>query len=199
MVMGSTSRAVACWTPVPVVVVPEAWMQPSLATAPIVAGVRPPESGRGAGDALDDEVLDVAFARASALRVPLFVVSAFQPPALQTWSPADLTQARVEHDSALEARVATWQEKYPDLEVVVTSAAEPAHSALLEASRRAQLVVVGRHHSDRLSGLLGATARKVLSEASRPVAVVPHGEREQLVADLANRRLTTDAVWAPTF
>ena len=41
MVVGGTSQAVARWSPVPVVVVPEQWMQPSMATAPIVAGIRP--------------------------------------------------------------------------------------------------------------------------------------------------------------
>lgn len=48
MLMGSTSQVVARWSPVPVVVVPEAWMQPHLATSPVVAGVRPvdPDEGR---------------------------------------------------------------------------------------------------------------------------------------------------------
>lgn len=199
MLLGSTSRAVAAWSPVPVVVVPEPWMQPSMATSPIVAGVRPAEDApRGSEGPLDEEVLTFSFARAAALHVPLIVVSAFEPASLAAWSPADLLEIRTSHDTELEARLAPWRERYPDLEVIATNVAEPPDHAVLEAARVAQLAVVGRHHSTTLSGVLGATARRVLTHATRPVAVVPSGSREELAAEVRMRH-GDEIFWAPTF
>jgi nucleotide-binding universal stress UspA family protein len=200
IVLGSTSRAVAAWSPVPVVVVPEPWIQPSMASAPIVIGVRPVESAHGGRrDALDEEVLDCGFTRADALNVPLLVMSAFEPAWLQAWSAKDLVQARSVHDAELEERLAHWQARFPDVDVQATSVAEPADKALLEASRIAQLTVVGRHHARALTGRLGGTARGVLHEATRPVMVVPSGTTEELTRELTERRTRPDQTWAPMF
>lgn len=200
IVMGSTSRAVAAWSPVPVVVVPEPWIQPSMASAPVVIGVRPAESAHGGRrDALDEEVLDCGFTRADALNVPLLVVSAFEPAWLQAWSSRDLAQARSVHDAELEERLARWQTRFPDVDVQATNVAEPADKALLEASRIAQLTVVGRHHARALTGRLGGTARGVLHAATRPVVVVPSGTPEQLTRELTERRTRPDQTWAPMF
>lgn len=57
MAVGSTSRAVASWSPVPVVVVPEPWIQPSLATGPVVVGVRPADERESEEGATDHELL----------------------------------------------------------------------------------------------------------------------------------------------
>lgn len=200
MILGSTSLAVARWSPVPVVVVPEAWIQPSMASAPLIAGVRPLEvDGSRAHKKNDDEVLDFAFARADALKVPLAVVSAWEVPTLSAWSPDEVHRYRAEHNAALEAYLAPWNDSHPNVEVSVHSVAENADQALLEASRVGQLVIVGRHHSAQLSGLLGGTARGVLSHASRPVAVIPAGTREELVRDLHAHRSLPERPWAPTF
>ncbi len=199
MILGGTSRALAAWSPVPTVVVPETWMQPSMATSPIVAGIRPAEGApHGSSGPLDQEVLAFSFNRAAALRVPLIVVSAFKPPYLTEWSASDVHASRSRNDAGLEERLAPWLEAYPDLEVVIRSVAEPADRALLEAAEVAQLAVVGRHHSAVLSGVLGATARGVLARASRPVAVVPSGSRDDLASDI-RRRQGRESFWAPTF
>jgi nucleotide-binding universal stress UspA family protein len=199
MVLGSTSLAVARWSPVPVVVVPEAWIQPNMASAPIVAGVRPVrlDGQPAAKDRQDDEVLDFAFARADTLRVPLAVVSAWEIPALSAWSPEDIQHDRAEHNAALERYLEPWRKSRPNVEVSFHSVAENPDKALLEASRVAQMVVMGRHHSDVLSGLLGSTARRILSHASRPVAVVPAGRRDELFRDLAVHRSLAQRPWAP--
>ncbi len=199
MLLGSTSRTVAAWSPVPVVVVPEPWMQPSMATSPIVAGVRPAENApRDSVGPLDEEVLSFSFARAAALHVPLIVVSAFEPASLAAWSPSDLLEIRTRHDAELAERLAPWRERHPDLEVIATNVAEPPDHAVLEAARVAQLAVVGRHHSTTLSGVLGATARRVLRHATRPVAVVPSGDRDALAAEVRMRH-GDEIFWAPTF
>ena len=200
IVLGSVSLAVARWSPVPTIVVPEAWMQPSMASAPLVVGVRPVNLDRPGGqEESDDEVLDFAFARAAALTVPIAVVSAWEIPTLRAWSPDDVQHMRAEHDEALERLLAPWQESYPSVEVSIHSVAEKPDQALLEASRVAQLVVVGRHHSAALSGLIGSTARNILRHATRPVAVIPAGTRDELVRDLAVHRSLAERPWAPTF
>lgn len=198
MILGSTSLAVARWSPVPVVVVPEAWIQPSMASSPLVAGVRPLELD-GPPAQTDHEVLDFAFARADALKVPLAVISAWEIPTLSAWSPDDIQRYRAEHNEALEEYLVPWRISYPNVEVSVHSVAEPPDHALLEASQVAQMVVMGRHHSAALSGLLGSTARGVLSHASRPVAVIPAGTRDELLRDLDVHRSLAERPWAPIF
>jgi nucleotide-binding universal stress UspA family protein len=200
LVMGSTSRAVASWSPVPVVVVPETWMQPSMASSPIVVGVRPDESAvDGETGPVDDAVLAFAFRRADSLGVPLVVVSAYEPAWLQAWSPDDLAAARAEHDKSLARRLEPWTSTYPDVEVTSYNVAEPANKAITEAARVAQLAVIGRHHSPMLSGLLGSTARGVLQEVGCPVAVVPSGQQEELSRQLNEKRKRDGRSWGPMF
>ena len=70
--------------------------------------------------------------------------------------------------------------------------------AALDASGVAQLTVIGRHHSRHLTGVLGATARRVLRHSSRPVAIVPSGDRDSLIREVRSRRVDHFG-WAPTF
>jgi nucleotide-binding universal stress UspA family protein len=198
-VSGGTSHAVARWSPIPVVVVPEAWIQPTMASAPIVAGVRPMNAEEVVPDEPDRNVIDFAFARASAMQVPLVVVCAWDIPTLQAWSPTDIERVRRELEDAMELRLVAWREAYPLVEVAIRSVAENAAQALLDASLTAQLVVVGRHHGETLSGRLGSTAGDLLAHSTRPVAVVPAGTRDELVRGLDMRRALTDRPWAPMF
>jgi len=197
LLVGSTSRGVAAWSPVPVVVVPEAWIQPDLASAPIVVGLDPAAHQAGEHAAPDHQVLDFAFDQAARARVPLIVVSAFEPAWLQAWSPGDMEQAHAEARTVLENQLAAWRHTHPDVEVVATSVAEPAGKAITEASHVAQLTVVGRHASPALTGTLGSTARSVLHHAARPVAVVPHGRPENLQRELARARTPGERPWGP--
>ena len=196
-VVGSTSQSVARWSPVPVVVVPEQWMQPSMASAPVVAGIRP--KGSGTEQEPDREVLEFAFGRASVLKVPLVVVSAWEIPSVYAWSPTDIERLRSQHQDALHQRLAPWRESHPEVDVDVYSVAEEADQALLDASPVSQLVVVGRHHSAARSGRLGSTVRGVLRHARRPVAIVPAGTRDELLGDLDIRRTLVERSWGPMF
>ncbi len=174
--VGGTSRAVAGEAQVPVIVVPEPWIQPSMSSAPIVAGVTSPDlSSEGSVDPRHDEaVLAFAFERATQMRVPLIVVSAWEMPNIYTWSPADVARWRHRYASSLDERLAPWCRQYPGLEVIARSLPEPAHIALLDASKEAQLTVVGRRSRAHLSAFsLGSTARSVLHGTERPVAVLP--------------------------
>jgi len=197
LLVGSTSRAVAAWSPVPVVIVPEAWIQPALASAPVVVGLKPAGPAAGHADGPDRQVLDFAFSKAAQARVPLIVVGAVEPAWLQAWSPGDIKQAHAEAKTVLEDQLAIWQQAYPDVEVVVNCVAEPAGRAIIEASRVAQLTVVGRHASPTLTGTLGSTGRAVLHHATRPVTVVPHGRPEDLQRELALARTLGERPWGP--
>jgi nucleotide-binding universal stress UspA family protein len=171
-----TSRAVAGRSRVPVVVVPEPWIQPTMSSDPIVVGVGSPElSTENLRDRTrDDAALGFAFERATLMHVALIVVSAWDMPPIYTWSPADVTDWRRHNEASLDERLASRCRRYPDLEVVARSLPEPAHLALLDASKQSQLTVVGRHPSAHLGGFsIGSTARNVLQAAERPVAVIP--------------------------
>jgi len=196
IVLGSTSRALARWSPVPVVVVPERWMQPNMASSPVVAGVRPPAPARqdgqpGPGDG--PEVLDFACARAAELKVPLVVVSSWEVPPLSACPTGDAGRLRAAHEHALEQRLSPWRKRHPGLEIVTRPTTRASGDALLELSRMAQLVVVGRHHARALSGHLGHTCSQVLSESTRPVVVVPSGSRDALQRDLDTYRAHVSA------
>jgi nucleotide-binding universal stress UspA family protein len=196
LLVGSTSLAVSGRSKAPVVVVPEPWIQPSMSSAPVVVGVSPPElTGTDHPEPTrDSAVLAFAVERASRLRVPLIVVSAWELPAAYAWSPADVHEWRGRYSEALEALVAPWREQHPDLEVVTRSVTGLPQQALLDVSRVGQLIVVGQHLGHQLGRLsVGSTTAGVLNHASRPVAVVPLG------LPPAPERTADRPTWAPTF
>jgi nucleotide-binding universal stress UspA family protein len=166
--LGSTSIALAGRSPVPVVVVPDDWSPSTHATAPVVVGTT-------VGDDSDSAVLRFAFEQARSLHVPVVVVHAWEIPTLYGWSPTDIADFRGRVARTLEEHLTPWRDEFDDVEVVATSVAERACDAVLDASRVAQLAVVGRHTpASRHRGLrLGSTARAVLHRAETPVAVVP--------------------------
>ena len=170
--LGSTSMAVAGGSPVPVVVVPERWVQPVMSSAPVVVGVEagdPTSAGRDRWlpDG-DREALDFAFDRADRLRVPVMVVNAFELPSLHGWSAEGIGAYRSRCEEALGLRLRPWRDQHPDVEVVPACVAERPAGAVLQVAQVAQLTVLGRS-----SSALGSTTRGVLERADRPVAVVP--------------------------
>lgn len=169
MLPGSTSFAVAGRSRVPVVVVPERWVQPSMSSAPVVVGVSPDV---GNVSSSDGPMLKFAAGRAARLRVPLVVVGAWDVPSVYAWPPTDVEAWRSRNQTALERRMAPVRRAYPDLEIALRAVAEPAGRALLEGGRIGQLTVVGRSRGRRAGFAMGATARDVLRGAERPVAVV---------------------------
>ncbi len=196
LLVGSTSLALSGRSPVPVVVVPEPWIQPSLSSAPVLVGVTAIDLTRDDDEDPTRESAVLAFAveRAARLRVPLIVVSAWEVPSLYSWSPADVAACRERYDDALERLMAPWREQHPDLEVVTRSVAEPPAQALTEASKICQLVVVGQHLGPHLGRIgVGSTTAHVLDHATRPVAVVPLG------LPAAPPRPADRPTWAPTF
>jgi len=171
LVTGSTSVATAARAHCPVVAVPAEW-NPESDHGRVVVGVDD-ETG-------STEALEVAFDAAAQRGDTLHVVHAWKPPVYY----ADLPELREivdEWHSAAEVTLsevlAGWREKYPDVHVDVSIERDgPAH-VLTEASRTADLLVVGRRGVGRVSGLpVGSVARSVLVHAHCPVALAPHAE-----------------------
>ena len=77
-----------------------------------------------------------------------------------------------EEEEALAERLAGWHERYPDVGIRRRiEIGDPAHW-LIEASERAQLLVVGSHGCSRIRGtLLGSVGAAVVNRAKIPVIV----------------------------
>ncbi|WP_067429802.1 universal stress protein [Nocardioides jensenii] len=166
-----TSAQVATGSPVPVVVVPEAWIQPRFAAAPIVLGLSPDV---GEGQDPEAPALAFAFARADNLQVPLTIVCAWQVPPVLAYDAEAISLYEQATREALETRLEPWLERFPEVRTTLSCGDVTPETALLRAARHAQLTVVGR---TRASGLgrhgLGATVRGLLQHTECPVAVVP--------------------------
>ncbi|MEV3970371.1 universal stress protein [Streptomyces sp. NPDC050698] len=128
------------------------------------------------------EVADFAFAAAEARAARLHVVHAW---ALPAESVSSRTLVVTEEDRAgwedqevlrLSDLLRPWREKYPGVTAGSDSMLLHPAEALLNASRDAELLVVGRHTERQTAdGRLGPVAHAVLHHARCPVAVVPHG------------------------
>ncbi|MGA5423745.1 universal stress protein [Streptomyces lavendulocolor] len=180
--VGSVGQAVIARTETPVVLV-RAGQQaadehvtdpagvPSAATAfrPVVLGLDNP----------DDAVIAFAFEEAQRRKTTLYAVRAWD-----TWPYAVYTVGSgFEHHEefarqradALAETLRPWRQKYPDVEVVESSRPGSAAALLIDASRDASLVVVGRRVRRNPFGThIGAVTHALLHHSTAPVAVIAH-------------------------
>lgn len=134
------------------------------ATAPVLVGVD--------GSPASEEATALAFDEASRRGVPLV--------ALHAWSDASFPSIGSDwerHEDGghriLAERLAGWQERYPDVQVQRRIVSDDPATRLVEASKDAQLVVVGsRGRGGFASLVLGSVAAKVAQVATAPVIVV---------------------------
>ncbi|MEU5790755.1 universal stress protein [Micromonospora purpureochromogenes] len=162
LLAGSTAVAVTAHAHCPVVVVRAGQ---ATGAGPVVVGVDGSESSRVA--------LGFAVESAAQRRVPLRVVRAVAPPAGR-WRPADHDEeATVAGErAAVEESLAPWRKTFPDVDVDIEVAPGNPAAALVEASRGAQLVVVGSRGLGGLRGmLLGSVSQQLLQHSSCPVMV----------------------------
>lgn len=170
LLLGSVSQRVAMHAACPVVVVRR---MAGHVGGPIVAGVDDSSAA--------DLVLETAFRAATAQACPIGVIRAYLP-VIPPWlsEVAPPTMDTPEQDAAertgLEEQLAPWRTKFPDVPVTVVVTHDSAASALVEASRRARLVVVGsRGHGVVTGSLLGSAGLQLLHYAACPVQIVrPH-------------------------
>ncbi|WP_407838332.1 universal stress protein [Streptomyces sp. DSM 116496] len=190
LLLGSNSRAVATSAACPVVVVAheargaEGADEAARASAGrVVVGLHAAET--------PDNVLDFAFTEAAARDTTLQVVSAYSIPPSPTMvidSPFAVIPPEAlvgEDENAVPAeremlrsqteRLAPFRAKYPTVPVEQAAVPGDAAGRLVDTSKSAALVVVGRHHPRRhiRSLMIGSVANAVLQHAHGPVAIVP--------------------------
>lgn len=169
MVVGSTSTAVAGRAGVPVIVVPDGWVRPDHAGAPIVVGVDVDQD--------NGQLLRFAFQQASRRQSTLVVVHAIDDRPHLMW---DVEAEALEFRSFVDRQVRSVDEmvaevrtEFPLVPCHVAQTVQSAPDALLDAAAEAQLLVVGRHATGRFGLPIGSVTRNVLHYAELPVAVVP--------------------------
>ncbi|MCX4884896.1 universal stress protein [Streptomyces turgidiscabies] len=169
LMVGSTAVHLAAHGQCPVLVVREQ----GESTGPIVVGVDGSSNGAGA--------VDFAFAEAALRGVGIVALHAWT-----TWNapmpaPQDEAMPYANEPQALAAReerllheaLAGHQETYPGVSVKHEVIHSGTREALIEASRTAQLLVVGARGRGGFAGLLlGSVSQAMLHHAHCPVAVV---------------------------
>lgn len=168
LVRGDTATAVASHADLPVVEVPPECLPGRAVHDVVLVGLRWPERA--------DAVLADAFARAAVASARLVVLHAWRFPS----GYADIIESRVGVDEwrirtteQIERLLGPLRDEHPDVRVEVRAVHDDAGAALVEASRDADLVVVGRRRHGVPAALhLGGTARAVLRAAVCPVRVV---------------------------
>ena len=168
--VGSTVNGAAAHADCPVVSVPPGWTPDAEGKVPgeVVVGVHE----RGA----PHQVLEAGFAWAAATGAPLRVVHGWRLDAGYD----DIITARVASDwreaqkRALSTTVAGLRESHPSVPVELEVRHQWPAELLVDCSRTASLVVVGRRGPHGWVGEhLGSVARTVLRAAESPVMVVP--------------------------
>lgn len=193
---GSVSLSVAAHAACPVVVVPGPDADGAAAEAAeadadleLMGGDGPPPALRSvfAGQVvvgIDDspetaDAVGFAFAQASARGVGLVAVHAWwiDPTLLPPAMPVDWNELGASDQGIIDAVLAPWKARYPDVKVARVLARLRTAAALVTASAGAELLVVGsRGRGGFASLLLGSVSRKVLQHAACPVAVVRRGQ-----------------------
>ncbi|MEV6348060.1 universal stress protein [Actinoplanes sp. NPDC051851] len=167
LLLGSVSQQMATHAPCPVVVVRG---HASVTGRPIVAGVDDSPAA--------EHVLETAFTMAAEEDADLTVVRAYLP-VIPLWiagvAPAtlDMPEQDADEQKALDEQLAPWRAKFPEVRVRTTVTHESAAFTLVEASRKARLVIVGsRGHGVLAGSLIGSTGLQLLHHAIAPVYVV---------------------------
>lgn len=164
LLLGSVSEHVAGHARCPVVVVPFE---------------RRPEHGEvvvGVDDSPECEpALAYAFEKAARRGATVRAVHAWQVlmPAMALDAPYDVDELRATQHEAVGDKVRAFRARHPQVPVIESDVSTPPVEALVEASTKADLLVVGSHGRGALvSMLLGSVSRGALRHARCPVAVV---------------------------
>jgi nucleotide-binding universal stress UspA family protein len=132
------------------------------------------------GSPANEPAVGFAFEEAALRGVPLLALHAWTSPAPigpgdmlpPVYDVADLESAPAR---VLSEALAGWPEKYPDVVVRRALVHRGTRTALIDATSRAQLAVVGTRGRGGFTGLLlGSVSQAVLHHAACPVAIVPH-------------------------
>jgi len=167
LVLGSVAVALAARGACPVVIVRG---ETGNTDGPVVVGID--------GSPVSEAALAFAFDAAAVRGVALVAVHAWSPTAVdKALEPVmDWDAVADEEEAVLAERLSGWGQKYPQVTVRRSVVRDGAARALVDASRGAQLVVVGsRGRGDAAGLLLGSVSHGVLHAAHCPVAIVRPG------------------------
>ena len=167
LVLGSVAVALAARGACPVVIVRG---ETGNTDGPVVVGID--------GSPVSEAALAFAFDAAAVRGVALVAVHAWSPTAVdKALEPMmDWDAVADEEDAVLAERLSGWGQKYPQITVRRSVVRDGAARALVDASRGAQLVVVGSRGRGNAAGLLlGSVSHGVLHAAQSPVAIVRPG------------------------
>lgn len=170
-ITGRVAERIVAHATTPVVVVPEEWER---SDGPVVVGV----DGRSAAsalawaaDAAERRGADLALVRAWAV-----------PTAMAPYADISLEEDRVlwsdEADIELRAALRAVGGAHPALRVDGSSVEGQPRDVVLQSSRGASLVVVGRRHRTALGGFLaGSVGERLMHRGHAPVCIVPQPRR----------------------
>ena len=167
LVLGSVAVALAARGACPVVIVRG---ETRNTDGPVVVGID--------GSPVSEAALAFAFDAAAVRGVALVAVHAWSPTAVdKALEPVmDWDAVADEEEAVLAERLSGWGQKYPQVTVRRSVVRDGAARALVDASRGAQLVVVGSRGRGEAAGLfLGSVSHGVLHAAHCPVAIVRPG------------------------
>ncbi|MEV4347521.1 universal stress protein [Actinoplanes sp. NPDC049596] len=169
LLLGSVSQRVATHAACSVVVV--RGRGGDLTEGPVAVGLD--------DSATADTVLAVAFEQAAGRGSRLLVIRG-QAPVGYVAGDVELPEPSAEERARVEAQLAPWRGKYPDVPVDVRLVRDGAAAALVDASSRAQLVVVGSRGRGTITGtVLGSVGLQLLHHADCPVYIVREPVRRQ--------------------
>ncbi|WP_405904935.1 universal stress protein [Streptomyces sp. NBC_00828] len=183
--VGSVGQAVLAHTERPVVLVRAGEQAADEHVAdpagiPSAAGPYRPVVLGLATDDPDPSLVEFAFDAADRRATSLRVVHGWNPPPYYAYGlAADIElhgELSRQEATALSDVLRPWRQKFPSVEVVEESRYGTPANHLVDASREASLVVVGRRiRRNSLGSHIGPVTHAVLHHSTAPVAVVPHG------------------------
>lgn len=163
--LGSVSSGLVRHARCPVAVIHEEQPAPSRdAQAHVLVGID--------GSSTSELATKIAFDEASRRHVGLVALHAWSDRELVELPGIDWSEIKAEQERLLTEALAGWQERYPDVTVTKLLVCDPPARALVDASRSAQLVVVGSHGRNLAARMiLGSVSNAVVQSVRTPVIV----------------------------
>lgn len=155
--VGSMASRLAAHATCPVVFVPQGWGPPQHDRGPVVVALD--------GKTDSAAALQFAFEESETRGTRIVALHAVtgDPPA------TDLSGREVN----LAEVLAGWKQDHPDITVDVVLVSGTPSPVIIEASRHASIVVVGRPHAERLGSWSRSVALAALKDTHCPLALVP--------------------------